>query len=75
MHNMEIHNVYKDSNHYLLEREKAVKPTFVYNRTQLTQDQQNAYNATWTKTTLVHIEGQPPTALTIGPIDWGNLLS
>ena len=42
--------------------------TYTFNRKRLKADEIRAYEATWTKTGIVAIEGQPPASLTIGPL-------
>ena len=69
-HHYTLHrdNPYKDKRHRMLEREKAVQPTFQYNRKNIKQSHQQYYENTWMKTRLVTLDEHPPATLTIGPI-------
>ena len=74
MNNIKIHNIYKDQPHKVLERYKCVIPTYKYDYRDLTPEVTRMYETIWNQTTLVTVGSQPPITLTIGPIDWGNLL-
>ena len=63
LHTLQVHNPYKDARHRLLEREKAVLPTYSFNRKRLKDREIKAYKATWGKTNLVKLEGRQPTAV------------
>ena len=71
LHTLKIHNPYKDARHRILEREKAVLPTYSCNRKKLKDTEVKAFQATWCKTNLVTLEGRRPTALHISPINMG----
>ena len=72
LHTIQVHNPYKDPRHRFLEREKAVMPTYTFNRKRLKKREIKAYEATWCKTNLVTLEGRRPTAILIhGPTGVG----
>ena len=68
IHTLKFNNPYKDRRHLILEREKSVMETYTFNRKKLKVEEINAFEATWTKTGIVVIEGQPPASLAIGPL-------
>ena len=45
---LEVHNPYKDKDHYTLERDKCVMKTFSYNRKKLKRQQAHVYEITTT---------------------------
>ena len=68
---LKVHNPYKDARHRFLEREKAVMPTYTFNRKRLKANEIKAYEATWCKTNLVNLEGRQPTAIHFSPTGVG----
>ena len=71
LHTLQVHNSYKDARHRFLEREKAVMPTYTFNRKKLKPREISAYEATWCKTNLVKLEGRRPTAIQFSPTGVG----